>query len=86
MPTCWLPLGMQGVDVHGKVKLASNYLLVFPCELVGAVDALGMPVSPVQAVLKHRNCKGVGKTWGVKLCSVTSCFTFVVNMYRCFFF
>lgn len=57
---------MQGVDVHGKVELAANYFLVFPCEFVGAIDALGMPVSPVQAVLKHRDGKGVGKPLGEK--------------------
>lgn len=72
---------MQGVDVHRKVQLAANYLLVFPCELVGTVNALGMPVRPVQAVLKHRDCKGVGKPWGVKTTRVIYCFTSDVNIW-----
>ena len=52
---------MQRVDVHGEVQLVSDDLLVLAGELVGAVDALGVPVRPVEAVLKDGNGKGVGQ-------------------------
>lgn len=45
--TCWLALRMQRVDVHRKVELVADDLLVLACEFVGAVDALGVPVCPV---------------------------------------
>lgn len=51
--TCGLPLRVQGVDVHGEVQLVANDLLVLAGEFVGTVDALGVPVRPVEAVLKH---------------------------------
>lgn len=54
--TCRLPLWVQSVDVHGKVQLVADDLLVLAGEFVSAVDALGVPVSPVQAVFK--NCDG----------------------------
>lgn len=57
--TCRLPLGMQGVNVHGEVQLVADDFLVLASELVGAVDALGVPVCPVQAVLKHSDGKGM---------------------------
>lgn len=57
--TCGLPLGVQRVDVHGEVQLVADDLLVLAGELVGAVDALGVPVGPVEAVLKHRDGEGV---------------------------
>lgn len=38
---------MQRVDVHRKVELVADDLLVLACEFVGAVDALGVPVCPV---------------------------------------
>lgn len=57
VPTCRLPLGVQGVDVHGEVQLVADNLLVLAGEFIGAVDALGVPVSPVEAVLKHRDGK-----------------------------
>lgn len=53
VPTCRLPLWVQGVDVHGEVQFVPDHLLVLAGELVGAVDALGVPVGPVEAVLKH---------------------------------
>ena len=52
---------MQRVDVHGEVQLVAYDLLVLARELVGAVDALGVPVRPVQAVLEHRDGEGVGQ-------------------------
>ena len=63
VPTCGLPLGVQGVDVHGEVQLVADDLLVLAGELVGAVDALGVPVGPVEAVLKHRDGKRVRQAW-----------------------
>lgn len=59
--TCRLPLGVQGVDVHGEVQLVADNLLVLASEFVGAIDTLGVPVSPVQAILKHCDGKGVGQ-------------------------
>lgn len=50
---------MQGVNVHGEVQLVADDLLVLAGELVGAVDALGVPVGPVEAVLEHRDGKRV---------------------------
>lgn len=55
MLTCRLPLGVQSVDVHGEMELVADDLLVLAGEFIGAVDALGVPVSPVEAVLKHRD-------------------------------
>lgn len=57
--TSGLPLRMQSVDVHRKVKLVANNCLVLAGKFVGAVDALGVPVSPVEAVLKHCDGKWV---------------------------
>lgn len=55
---CRLALGVQGMDVHGEVQLVTDDLLVLPSELVGTIDALGVPVCPIQAVFK--NCDGKG--------------------------
>jgi len=52
---------VQRVDVHGEVQLVADDLLVLAGELVGAVDALGVPVGPVEAVLEHRDGKRVGQ-------------------------
>jgi len=38
---------VQGVDVHGKVQLVANDLLVLAGEFIGTVDAFGVPVCPV---------------------------------------
>lgn len=50
---------MQRVNIHRKVELVTDNLLVFASELVGAVYALCVPVCPVEAVLKHRDSKGM---------------------------
>lgn len=60
-PSGWLPLWVQCVDVHGEVEFVADDLLVLACELVGTVDALGVPVSPVQTVLKDSDGKGMGQ-------------------------
>lgn len=54
---------MQSVDVHGEMELVANDLLVLAGELVGTVDALGVPVRPVEAVLKHRDGEWVRQTY-----------------------
>lgn len=56
---CWLTLRMQRVDVHREVEFVADDLLVLACEFVGTVDALGVPVCPVQTVLKHGDSKWV---------------------------
>lgn len=50
---------MQGVDVHGEVEFVANDLLVLASKFVSTVDALGVPVGPVQAVFKYRDGKGM---------------------------
>lgn len=50
---------MQRVDVHREVEFVADDLLVLACEFVGTVDALGVPVCPVQTVLKHSDSKRV---------------------------
>ena len=62
--TCRLALGMQGVDVHGEVEFVANDLLVLASKFVSTVDALGVPVGPVQAVFKYRDGKGMWEAWG----------------------
>lgn len=52
------------MDVHGEMEFVANNLLVLPSKLVSTVDALGVPVCPVQAVFKHGDGKGVGEAWG----------------------
>lgn len=52
------------MDVHGEVQLVADDLLVLAGELVGAVDALGVPVGPVEAVLEHGDGERVREAWG----------------------
>ena len=42
-----LSLWMEGVDVHGEVESVPDCLHVVSVELIGAIDALRMPVRPV---------------------------------------
>lgn len=58
-----LPLGVQSVDIHGEMQLVANDLLVLAGEFIGTVDALGVPVGPVEAVLKHRDGEWVRQTY-----------------------
>ena len=62
--TCRLALGVQGVDVHGEVQFVANDLLVLAGKLVSTIDALGVPVCPVQAIFKHGDGKGMREAWG----------------------
>lgn len=57
--TCWLALRMQRVDVHWEMEFVADDLLVLACEFVGTVDALSVPVCPVQTVFKHSDSKWV---------------------------
>lgn len=51
---------MKGVDIHGEVELCVNSRNGdVPCELVSFLDALRVPIGPVQLVLKHGNGKWV---------------------------
>lgn len=52
------------MDVHGEMELVADDLLVLAGEFVGAVDALGVPVRPVEAVLKHGDGEWVRQTCG----------------------
>lgn len=51
------------MDIHGEVQLVANDLLVLACEFIGTIDALGVPVRPVQAVLKHCDGKRVWQAY-----------------------
>lgn len=61
--TCRLSLRVKRVDVHGEMQFVSDHLLVLASKLVCAVDALGVPVCPVQIILKHCDGKRMRKTW-----------------------
>lgn len=52
------------MDVHGEVQLVADDLLVLAGEFVSAVDALGVPVSPIEAVLEHGDGKRVWQACG----------------------
>ena len=61
--TLWLALVVQDVDVHGEVQVVAHHLHVRPRHLVRAVDALGLPVRPVQLVLKQGQGEWVRQPW-----------------------
>lgn len=52
------------MDVHGEVEFVANDLLVLASKFVSTIDALGVPVRPVQAVFEHCDGKGVREAWG----------------------
>ena len=58
-----LSLWVEGVYVHWEVELVVDRGDGHVArELVGLVDALGVPVCPVQLILKHGDGKRVGQT------------------------
>lgn len=57
--TIWLAQGMENVQVHGPVQRADEERLVGTRGLVGSVDGLGLPVGPVDIILKQGQCKNV---------------------------
>ena len=56
-----LPLWVKCVDVHGVIELLLYCLYTVSMELVAAVNAFGVPVSPVQLVFKQSQGKRVRK-------------------------
>ena len=57
--TFGLSLRVQRVDVHREVEVVLDRLDVVAMELVRLVDALCVPVCPVQLILKNGDCKRV---------------------------
>lgn len=66
------------MDVHGKVQLVANNLLILASEFIGAVDALGVPVSPVEAVLKHCDGKRVWQAYGSEI--IETCVKYLMKL------
>jgi len=52
---------VEHVDVHEVLQVLGQRAAVEPRQLVGALDALGLPVGPVQPVLVQRQAEGVGQ-------------------------
>ena len=50
---------MKRVNVHREMQPISHGLHRITMELIGLVDALGVPVRPVQFILKHGQSKRV---------------------------
>lgn len=74
--TIWLAQGMEDMQVHGPVQGADEECLIGAGSLVGSVNGLCLPVSPVDIVLKQGQCKdmwdvlaqhcgvgGIGQWW-----------------------
>lgn len=57
--TVRLAEGVVDVDVHGAVQRADQKGLVGSSSLVGPVDGLGLPVGPVNEILKEGERKDV---------------------------
>lgn len=58
-PTIGLPLRMEAVNVHGEIESVVHCLDTVPSELVGFVNTFGVPIRPVQLILKQSQSKGV---------------------------
>jgi len=56
--TC-VSVPVEHVDVHEVLQVLGERAPVQPGELVGALDALGLPVRPVQLVLVYGEAEGV---------------------------
>ena len=56
--TC-LAVPVEHVNIHEVLQVFSQRLSSQPGELVGTLDALGLPVCPVQLVLVHSQAEGV---------------------------
>lgn len=52
------------MNVHGEMQFVANDFLVLPSKLVSTINALGVPVCPIQAVFKDRDGKGMREAWG----------------------
>lgn len=57
--TIRLPVRVVDVDVHGAVQSADQQRLVGTRGLVGSVDGFGLPVGPINVILKEGECKDV---------------------------
>lgn len=53
--------GVEHVYIHGSVELLHNARHITMTKLVEAKDGLGIPVSPVEPLLKHCYGKRLGK-------------------------
>ena len=62
--TLWLSVGVIYVDVHGPVESAYQHGLVGALGLVRSVDGLGLPVGPVDVLLKQSHGEDVGDVLG----------------------
>lgn len=56
--TC-LAVSVEHVNVHEVLQVFGQCVPSQACELVSALDALGLPVCPVQLVLVYSEAKGV---------------------------
>ena len=59
--TRWLELWVKRVDVHREVEVTVYGYHGVAMELVGLVDALRVPVCPVELVLEEGQCKRMGQ-------------------------
>lgn len=50
---------MEAVNVHGEIESVVHSLDTVPSELVGFVNTFGVPIRPVQLILKESQSKGV---------------------------
>lgn len=60
-PLTCLAVSMEHVNVHEILQVLCQRLSTQARELVSALDALGLPVCPVQLVLMHSEAKRVGQ-------------------------
>lgn len=58
--TIWLPVSVENMDVHWPVQSADQDGFVGTCGLVGPVDGFGLPISPINVILKECQGKDMG--------------------------
>lgn len=52
---------MEHVNVHEVLQVFCQCLSTQTCQLIGALNALRLPVRPVQFILVYSQAKGVGQ-------------------------
>lgn len=57
--TLWLTVGVVNVNVHGSMQGVDQRAFVGSLGLMSSVDGLGLPVGPVDVLLKQRHGKDV---------------------------
>ncbi len=57
--TLWLPHWVVYTDIHGRIQLDGYTTEISAVKFVGLVDALGLPVGPVDPVFKDSDGKWV---------------------------